>query len=114
MSAYSPSPSWPHFCVAVTLSGLLLIPFYSEPQEVRTLHFQNCIRVIYEIVSYNLPPFLRALYHLLLKWECTVTPGLVFLLGHVRARLWSLGGGVMHVLQAVWFQTARLLATQGI
>lgn len=44
----------------VTLSGLLLILFYSEPQEVRMLNFQNWVWVIYAIASYNLPPFLEA------------------------------------------------------
>lgn len=62
-----------HFCLytlffffdllsgTITLSDLLLILFYSVPEEVKKLHFQNCIGVICEIAYYHLPPFLTVL-----------------------------------------------------
>lgn len=77
----------------VTLSGLLLILFYSEPQEVRMLNFQNWVWVIYAIASYNLHRFWRLVSISFLNVCVPSHQGLASLLDRVRAPPQSWGGG---------------------
>lgn len=102
------------FFGTVTLSGLLLILFYSESQEVR-IAFPEL--------------------HLSHLWNCTLqfaiisggslsSPAQTGVRSHTRASFPSRSPGNtalelgvrlgMCILQALWFQTARLLAAQGI
>lgn len=58
---YTPPPLFDLLFGIITLSDLLLVLFYSVPEEVEKLHFQNCTGVICEIAYYNLPWFLTVL-----------------------------------------------------